>query len=101
MAYELRLKGHKTECEKRIPAVYKGKEIKDAFRIDILVDDKVVIECKSLSSLCGLEFNQISTYLQLGNYKLGYIINFSAKDFRPGVWDTYKFQEMGIIRVIR
>lgn len=101
LAYELMLKGHKVECEKRIPVVYKGSEIKDAFRIDILVDDKVVIECKSLNSLCGLEFNQISTYLHLGNYKLGYIINFSAKDFRPGVWDTNKFHDMGIIRVIR
>lgn len=101
LAHELRMSGHKVELEKLVTARYKGTVIKDAYRIDLLVDDCVVIECKSLNRLNGSEFNQINTYLELGGYKLGYIINFSAKDFSPNIWCADSYRDQGIIRVIR
>ncbi|MDE6272647.1 MAG: GxxExxY protein [Muribaculaceae bacterium] len=101
LAYELDRLGHKVECEKMVVADYKGKIIKEAYRIDLLVDNQIVIECKSLSRLSGNEFKQLNTYLELGNFSLGYIINFSAKDFRPGTLNSVDYLNLGIIRVVR
>ncbi len=101
MAYELRERGHNVEQQKRLPAIYKGLEIKDAFVMDLVVDNKVVIELKSLGSLSGNEIKQLNTYMFLSNYKLGYLINFSASDFTACAWKGLMDRNKGIIRVIR
>ena len=101
LAYELRKRGHKVEQQKVLPAIYKDVEIKDAYVMDLVIDDKVVIELKSLVSLSGVEFKQLNTYLHLSHFKLGYLINFSASDFVACAWKGMSDRNKGIIRIIR
>lgn len=84
LAYELNERGHEVECQVVIPAIYKGKEIGDAYRADIIVDKKVIIELKAISNMEGIQFCQLYTYLKLSHYRLGYLINFGAYDFIIG-----------------
>ena len=101
LAYELRQLGHQVVLQQRLPAIYKGVEIKDSFVMDIVVDDKVVIECKAVSHLSGVEVKQLYTYMYLSRFKLGYLINFDADDFSPCVWKNNLNNDKGIIRIIR
>lgn len=81
LAYELRQRGHKVVIEQLLPAIYKGIEIGDSFRMDLVVDDCVVIEVKALPQVGEAEFRQLFTYLKLSNFKLGYLINFGVDNF--------------------
>ncbi|MBD5277988.1 MAG: GxxExxY protein [Bacteroides sp.] len=102
LEYELQLKGHKVERQVFVPALYKGIQIKDPYKIDILVDDEVIIELKSVPYLISENFSQLATYLWLTNKKIGLLINFSAKDFRTGSWNREKPDyRLGIVRIIQ
>ena len=102
LAYELEQKGHKVARQVLVPAFYKGVEVKDPYKLDILVDDKVVIELKSVPYLISENFSQLSTYLWLTDKKIGLLINFSAKNFRSGTWNREKPDySLGIIRIIK
>ena len=102
LAYELELKGHKVERQVLVPAYYKGVEVKNPYRIDMLIDDDVIVELKSSAYLISQDFSQLSTYLWLTKRRIGLLINFSAKDFRPGVWNQEcPNYDLGIVRIIR
>lgn len=102
LAYELQMKGHKVDRQVMVQAFYKGVPVKDPYRIDILVDDSVVVELKSLPYVTSNEFSQLSTYLWLTKLQVGLQINFSARDFKPGAWDqNAPNYNLGIIRVVR
>lgn len=79
LAQELRLKGHKVDVEKIVTIKYKGLEFDEKLRIDLLVDDCLIVECKSLSNE---EVNmsrhkaQTLTYMKLMDLPLGLVINF-------------------------
>ena len=100
LAWELREKGYTIEKEVLIPALYKGIEIDDAYRADIVVDNRVIIEVKALRAMGEIECRQILTYLTLSNFKLGYLINFGAKEFHTGkLEDTLPYSK-GIYRIV-
>lgn len=101
LAYEIRNLGHCVEQQKRLPAIYKDVEIKDAYVMDLVVDNKVIIELKSQIYLTGNEIKQLNTYLYLSHFKLGYLINFSAKDFSATTSKDRLYRDKGIIRIIR
>ena len=102
LTYELELKGHKVDRQVLVPALYKGVPVKDPYKLDILVDGEVIIELKSVPHLISDNFSQLATYLWLTDKKIGILINFSAKDFRPGVWDRNRPDyNLGIVRVIQ
>ena len=102
LAYELELKGHKVNRQVLVPALYKGVPVKDPYKIDILIDDEVIVELKSVPYLISENFSQLATYLWLTNKKVGLLINFSAKDFRSGIWNQEKPNyNLGIVRVIQ
>ncbi len=102
LAYELALKGHKVERQVMVPALYKGVAVKDPYKIDILVDDEVIVELKSKPYLISDNFSQLATYLWLTDKKIGLLINFSAKNFTSGVWNKNEPDyNLGIVRVIR
>lgn len=102
LAYELELKGHKVQRQVWVPALYKGVPVKDPYRIDILIDEEVIVEIKSVSHLISENFSQLATYLWLTDKKIGLLINFSAKDFRSGIWNRVKPDyNLGIVRVIQ
>lgn len=84
LCYELSLNEIPYIKEKQEQAVYKGKVMGD-FYIDILVEDSIVIELKSIDKHNPLFDAQIINYMKLGNYKVGLLINFNSKMLRDGI----------------
>ncbi len=83
--YELKKAGLKIEKEKPMPIIYKEVKLDHCYRIDLLVEDNVVIELKSVEALTDVHFAQVLTYLKLGEYKLGLLINFNVKLLKNGI----------------
>lgn len=83
--YELKQCGFKVEREKAMPLVYKEVTLEQGYRMDLVVEDKVVIELKAVDSLSDAHFAQVLTYLKLGNYKLGLLLNFNAPILVKGI----------------
>jgi len=83
--YELLQSGLKVQKEKPMPIVYKEIKLDHGYRIDILVEDKVVVEIKTVEYLNNVHFAQVLTYLRLGNYKLGLLLNFHVTKLKDGI----------------
>ena len=77
--YELVQKGYNVQKELALPIVYKEVQLDHGYRLDLLVDNKVVIEIESVEALNDVHLAQMLTYLKLGDYKLGLIINFANR----------------------
>ena len=73
--YELTQKGFKVERQVPIKVLYKGIELGEVYRIDLLVDGKVIIEIKLVGELSPVHFKQLMTYLKLQNLRYGYLID--------------------------
>ena len=83
--YELTKLGFKVKRQFLLPILYDELYIKDAYKIDLLVEDKLVLELKSLFPLPPVYFNQIHTYLSLLNLKHGMLINFKVSLMKQGI----------------
>ncbi len=83
--YELKNIGIPVEQEKPMPIVYKEVKLDHGYRIDLLVENKVVIELKTVDSIIDVHEAQVLTYLKLGNYKLGLLINFNVPILKSGI----------------
>ncbi len=83
---ELQLRGLMVETQKLVPIVYKGEVIGDPYRLDMLVGDKVVVECKATEKNNPIFAAQVNTYLHLLNKRLGIVINFGQKRILDG-WE--------------
>ena len=83
--YELTQKGFKVERQMPIKVLYKGIELGEVYRIDLLVDGKVIIEIKSVGELSPVHFKQLMTYLKLQNLRYGYLINFDVTMLKDGI----------------
>ena len=83
--YKLNQIGLCTEKEKPIPLVFEKVKLDCGYRIDILVENKVVIELKSVEALNDVHLAQTLTYLKLGNFKLGLLINFNVSLLKNGI----------------
>ena len=86
LKHELQLRGLNVETQKPVPVVYKGKEIGEPYRLDMLVDGKVIVECKATEKNNPLFAAQVNTYLHLLNCRLGIVINFGQKRIMDG-WE--------------
>jgi GxxExxY protein len=82
---ELRKKGLAVECEKAIPIIYKGEHVGDDLKVDLLVEDKIVIELKSVDEIHPIHFKQLLTYVRLANKKVGLLINFNVEILKDGI----------------
>lgn len=80
LCYELEQRGLKVERQKQVPIVYKGVTLKSDLRLDVLVEDKVIVELKSVSDMKDVFFKQTLTYCKLLNKKLGILVNFNVDD---------------------
>ena len=85
LMYELKLQGLKVEKEVLLPITYKELKIDNGYRRDLLVEDKVVVELKTVEELHNAHFAQTLTYLKFGNYKLGLIFNFNEAILKNGI----------------
>ena len=85
LVYELKLKGLKVEKQKDIPIEYEGLTIEMAFRLDLLIEDKVIIEIKAVPDINSYHTYQILNYLRITGFKLGMLLNFHSLLFKDGV----------------
>ncbi len=85
LLFELRPKGLKVEKEKPLPIIYKDIKLDHGYRIDLLVEDKVVIEIKTVECFTEVHSAQVLTYLKLGNYPLGLLLNFHTILLKNGL----------------
>ena len=83
--YKLIKSGFKVEKEKPMPLIFEEVKLECGYRIDILVDSKVVIEIKSVEVLNDVHLAQTLTYMKLGGYKLGLLINFNVYLLKDGI----------------
>ncbi|HRW21899.1 MAG TPA: GxxExxY protein [Bacteroidales bacterium] len=83
--YELKQLGLNVQKEKPMPIIYKDVKLDHGYRIDLLVENKVVIEIKTVEALNDVHFAQVLTYLKLGNYKLGLLLNFQVTTLKNGI----------------
>jgi GxxExxY protein len=83
--YKLKKTGMIVEKEKTMPLIFEEVKLECGYRIDILVEYKVVIKIKSLDSLNDIHLVQTLTYLQTGNHKLGLLINFNVTLLKNGI----------------
>ncbi len=83
--YKLQQEGFIVEKEKPMPLVFEEVKLDCGYRLDILVENKVVIELKSVEALNDVHLAQTLTYLKLGNYKLGLLINFNVALLKQGI----------------
>ncbi len=85
LEYELREEGLKVEKQKALPVVYQGIKMDAGYRIDLLVEDEIVVELKSVEILAPIHEAQLLTYLKLAKKKLGLLINFNVIDLKKGI----------------
>lgn len=85
LLYELKIEGLDVRKEVPMPIIYEDVKLNHGYRIDLLVEDKVVIEIKTVEFLHKVHYAQLLTYLRLGEYKLGLLINFNELTLRAGL----------------
>jgi len=85
LQYELEQAGYHAETQVPVPMNYKSIRFEAGFRIDVLVENKVLVEIKSVESLAPVHFAQTLTYLRMKNIKLGLLINFNNKLLKDGI----------------
>jgi len=84
LAYELRQRGFHVETEVSLPVRYKGVQFDLGYRIDLVVEDLVIVELKSVEALAPVHSKQLLTYLRLADKRLGLLINFNVEYLKDG-----------------
>ena len=85
LLYELVSKGLNVVKEQSMPIVYKEVKLDHGYRLDLLVENQVVIEIKTVDTFTDVHYAQLLTYLKLGKYKLGLLINFNVMKLTDGI----------------
>ena len=85
LAKELQDLGLEAEIQKPLPVVYKDIKLDAGYRIDMLVEDMIILELKSVDAIAPIHEAQLLTYMKLSNKKLGLLINFNVKDLKKGI----------------
>jgi len=83
--YKIRQRELIVEKEKAMPLIFEGVKLDCGYRVDLLVENKFIIEIKSVESLTTIHLAQTLTYLKLGKYKLGLLINFNEVLLKNGI----------------
>lgn len=85
LAYDLREAGLEVKQQIPMPLIYKEVKMDNGYRLDLLIENKVIIEIKSVESFAPVHFSQTLTYLKLSNMKLGLLINFNTDKLKDGI----------------
>jgi len=83
--YELKKEGLNVEKEKALPLVYEEVKLDCGYRLDLLVENKIIVEIKSVDTLNEIHLAQVLTYLKINNSKIGLLINFNVLQLVKGV----------------
>ena len=84
LSYELSKEGLNVESEKPLPLVYEDVRLEAGYRVDLLINKKVIVEVKSVDTLGDIHLAQVITYLKLSGCKLGLLINFNSVLLKDG-----------------
>ena len=85
LAHELNKAGLKVETQKALPLVYDEIKLEVGYRIDLFVENEIIVELKSVEALNDIHLSQILTYLKLSNKKVGLLLNFNVKSLKDGI----------------
>ena len=85
LAYELKKRGLTVNTERELPVLYEDVRIETGFRIDMIVEEKVIVELKSVEKLAPVHGKQLLTYLRLADKRLGLLINFGEARIKEGI----------------
>ncbi len=85
LVHELRKRGHLVVQQLSLPVLYDGISIDLGYRIDLLVDGGVVVEVKSVGKLAAIHSAQLLSYMKLGGYKVGLLLNFNVPRLKDGI----------------
>ncbi|MFV9504890.1 MAG: GxxExxY protein [Oscillochloridaceae bacterium umkhey_bin13] len=85
LVHELRKRGLHVAIEQPIPLIYEGVELEVSFRADLIVEEKVIVELKSVETTSLVHRKQVLTYLKLTDLRLGLLINFGAAYIKDGI----------------
>ena len=99
LGYALTARGHPVERQKALPVTYKGSALDCVFRLDLVVDGKVLVELKSVERLLPVHRSQTLSYLRLSGLPLGLLINFNGVTLRQGVRRFRPFQSISVSSV--
>ncbi|MFV8377467.1 GxxExxY protein [uncultured Flavobacterium sp.] len=83
--YELKKSNLKVEKQKALPLIYEEVKLDVGYRIDMIIEDKFIVEVKSVEALTDVHLAQLLTYLRLSDCRLGLLINFNVKLLKEGV----------------
>lgn len=83
--YELQQSGLQVQKQRALPLVYKEVKLDAGYRIDLLVENKIVVEIKAVDAFNDVHFAQILTYMKLSKCKLGLLVNFNVKSLKNGI----------------
>lgn len=82
---ELKLRGLRLASQHPLPIVYKGKQLDSVYRCDVLVEDTVIVELKTVDSLAEIHKAQLLTYLKIAKLRYGLLLNFNVPVMRQGI----------------
>jgi len=85
LAHELKLNGIAFKIQWPLPIQYKGIHIETGYRVDVLVEDALILELKSVEKIMGIHEAQLLTYMNLARVKTGLLINFNVKRLKDGI----------------
>ncbi len=85
LCFELEQRGLKVERQLQVPITYKGNVLKTELRLDVLVEDKVIVELKSVEEMKKVFAKQLLTYLRLMNKKIGLLVNFNTDNILTAI----------------
>jgi GxxExxY protein len=85
LAYELERRGLQAVCQQPVPLVYEGVHLEVGYRADMIVEDRVIVEIKSVEVAAPVHYKQLLTYLRLADKRLGLLINFGAPLIKDGI----------------
>ncbi len=85
LIYELQKRGMRVQSQVAVPIVYDGHPLRSELRLDLLVEDTVVVEIKSVAELKDVFFKQLTTYLKLTHKPLGLLVNFNTEEIARNI----------------
>ena len=85
LSYELEQRGLKVERQKQVPVMYKGNVLHSDLRLDLMVEDMIIVELKSVEELKPVFFKQTKSYLKLMKKHIGLLVNFGEYDMKDGI----------------
>jgi GxxExxY protein len=85
LAYELHDRGLRVRTEVPLPVIYRGVMLEVGYRLDLLVEEQVIVEVKAVRKLHPVHDAQLISYLRLGNRQLGFLLNFHERSMKDGL----------------